>query len=103
MHERSWARKSNISMRDLHMKPNVSFLVKDIHMVEEIYCLYSTFWSKRSSVKYDHYWVSCTWLSLKPSRYSECKPGDLLKSLHQNFGSDAVGSTRTPLTKSHLI
>ena len=71
-------------------------------MVEEIYCFATTFWTKRSSVKYDHDWVACTWMSVKPSMYSLCGPGDLLKSLQKHFGSDAVGSRAAPNMSTEL-
>ena len=66
-------------------------------MVEELYSLYTIFWTKRkTSFEYKHFWVWCTCQPRHPWGLSECKPGDLNFALHQNFGSDAVGSTFVP-------
>jgi len=63
-------------------------------MVEEIYSLYTIFWSRRNiSFRYKHYWVWYTAQSPQPWGYSRCNPGDLRRALRENFGCGAVGST----------
>ena len=66
-------------------------------MVEEIYSLYTIFWTKRKDVvQHKHYWVWCTWFYPQPRGLSKCKPGDLYTSLRENFGRDAIGSMSLP-------
>lgn len=75
-------------------------------MVEEIYGLYTIFWTKRKrSFEYKHDWVWCTWNSPQPWGSSKCKPGDLRIALRKIFGSDAVGSMSFPdlLNKVHYL
>jgi hypothetical protein len=68
-----------------------------LKMVEEIYSLYTVFWTKRNlSLHCRHHWVWCTCQPQHPWGYSQCKPGDLHRALRKKFGSDAVGSTAIP-------
>jgi len=77
-----------------------------LKMVEEIYSLYTIFWSRRNiSVRYKHYWVWCTAQTPQPWGYSRCNPGDLRRALRENFGCGAVGSTAIldPRNKSDYL
>jgi len=58
---------------------------------------YTIFTSNRNNEGAELYvWVCCTWLPLSYGR-SWCKPGDLQKFLHEEYGKSALGSTASSL------
>jgi hypothetical protein len=77
-------------------------------MVIEVHDFHTTFWSRREDAQmYKYNWVFLTWCPPFPWGRSHCRPGDLKKFLHENYGSDAVGSTFSPrhsfLRKHHSL
>jgi hypothetical protein len=58
---------------------------------------YTIFTSNRNNEGVELYeWVSSTWLPISYG-ISRCKPGDLQKFLHEEYGKSAVGSTASSL------